>query len=45
MDQILRKMKNTFSSKNDVLVVTKRTKEEQMATVEETIKAMHEAGI
>ena len=45
MDKKLHKTKNTFSIIDDILVVTKGTKEEHMVTVEETNKAMDEAGI
>ena len=45
MDKKLQKTKHTFSSIDDILVVTKGTKEEHMVTVEETIKATVEAGI
>ena len=45
MDKILHKTKNTFSFIDDILVVTKEKKEENMVTVEETINAMDEAGI
>ena len=44
MDNILHKTKNKFAVIDDILIVTKGKKEEHMVTVEETIKAMDEAG-
>ena len=44
-DGILRKTKNTFSFFDDILIVTKGTKESHMKTVEEAIRAVDEAGI
>ena len=45
MEKFLHKAKNTFSFIDDILVVTKGTKQQHMVTVEERTKAMNEAGI
>ena len=45
MDNILHKTRNTFTFKDDILVVTKGNKEQHLRIVEETIKTLDEAGI
>ena len=44
MDQILHTTLSTFTFKDDILIVTKGTKEEHMTEVENVVKALDEAG-
>ena len=45
MDQILHKTKNTFTFIDDILIVTKGTKEEHLKRVEDVIKVLDEAKV
>ena len=45
MDQILHKTKNTFTFINDILIVTKGTKEEHLKQIEDVIKVLDEAKV
>ena len=45
MDRILHNTKNTFSFIDEILIVTKGTKEDHVETVEAAVQAMDEAGI
>ena len=45
MDTILHNTKNTFSFIDNILIVTKGTKEDHMKTVEAAVQAMNEAGV
>ena len=45
MDQILINIRNTFAFIDDILFVTKRTKEQHIAKVKEVLKVLDEAGI
>ena len=45
MENILQKLKNTFTFSDDILIVTKGSKEDHLRTVEETIQVLDEARI
>ena len=45
MNQILINVQNTFTFINDILIVTKGTKEQHITKVEEVLKVLDEAGI
>ena len=45
MDKTLHETKNTFTFLDNILILTKGSKEELMNKVEETIKVLDEAGV
>ena len=45
MDKLLHNKRNTFAFSDDILIVTKETKQQRMKKVEEVLKTLDEAGI
>ena len=45
MDNILHNVKNTFTFIDDILIVTKGTKQQHMEKIEEVLKLLDEVGI